>query len=292
MTWYNRKGEKLGTVGEPGTILEPGPLTRWKQDCRRRREGGARDIWVYDLKRGTESRLTANSGDNFNPLWSPDGSQIMFTSSRAGVWDIYEQAANGLRNAEPIYESKDQAKAVDDLAPDGRYALYDTAGAAYATELWVLPLTGERKPFPFVQGSFAAREARFSPNGRYVAYASSESGRYEIYVQTFPEHLGKWQISTTGGGEPAWRRDGKELFYLNPDDKLMAVEVNTDSANFQAGIPKPLFQAQLITGFLWRNRYVVSADGQRFLMLTPAGEAAPSAPITVVLNWPALLEGK
>ncbi|MGC2421096.1 MAG: protein kinase [Candidatus Acidiferrales bacterium] len=288
MAWYNSKGEQLETVGEPGPYSSPALNgTRIAVSVG---EHGARDIWVYDMKRGTESRLTASSADNLNPLWSADGSRIVFTSTRGGgQYDIYEQAANGLGTAEPILVSRDQSKVVDDVAPDGRYVIYDTAGGVNSTELWVLPLTGERKPFPFVQGSFGAREARFSPNGRYVAYASNETGRHEIYVQTFPEPLGKWQISTTGGIEPTWRGDGKGLFYLNPDNKVMAVEVNTDSANFQAGIPKPLFQTQLITGYLWRNRYVVSADGQQFLMLVPTGESA-AAPITVVLNWPALQE--
>ncbi len=284
MTWYNRNGEKLGTVGQAGLYTSSALSPDGTRIAVGVGELGARDIWVYDLKRGTESRLTFSSIDNHNPLWSADGNRIIFSSTRVGERNIYEQPANGLGNVEPVYESKDQAKAVDDLAPDGRYAIYDTAGGD-STELWGLPLTGERKPFPFVQGSFAAREARFSPNGRYVAYASTESGRYEIYVQTFPEHLGKWQISTAGGTEPAWRRDGKELFYLSADGKMMAVEVNTESANFQAGIPKPLFQAQLVEGLLWRNRYVVSADGQRFLILAPTGETA-SNPITVVVNWP------
>ncbi len=280
LTWYNRKGEKLGTVGQPGSYTNPALSPDGTKLAVGVGDMGARDMWVFDLKRGVESRLTFGSGDNLNPLWSADGSRIMFTSSRAGTQDIYEQTANGLGNAGPIYESKDQAKDVDDLAPDGRYALYDTRAGIHLTEVWVLPLTGERKPFPFIQG----RQARFSPNGRYVAYASNETGRNEIYVQTFPEHLGKWQISTDGGGEPAWRHDGKELFYLNVEDKMMAVEVNTDAGSIQASVPKLLFQAQLITGFQFRNRYVVSADGQRFLMLSPASET-PANPITVVVNW-------
>jgi Tol biopolymer transport system component len=288
MTWYNRNSEKLGTVGQPDFYSSSALSPDGTKIATGVGKPGTRDIWIYDLKRGTESRLTFSSADDFNPLWSADGNQIMFTSTRAGARDIYEQPANGLGTAEPVLVSKDQRKAVDDLSADGRYAIYDTGGSD-TTELWALPLTGERKPFPFVQGSFAAHEARFSPNGRYVAYASSETGRYEIYVQTFPEHLGKWPISTAGGGEPAWRRDGKELFYLTSDDKLMAVEVSTEAGRFRAGTPKPLFQAQLVEGFGWRNRYVVSADGQRFLMLATAGAAAGN-PITVVLNWTALLQ--
>jgi eukaryotic-like serine/threonine-protein kinase len=289
MTWYNRNGEKLGTIGQPDLFTSPALSPDGARLAVGVGKRGTRDIWIYDLKRGSESRLTSASSDNLNPLWSPDGSRIIFTSTRAGQFDIYEQAADGLGNVEPIFLSKDQGKAVDDLAPDGRYLLYDTLGGYYLTDLWALPLSGERKPVPFVQGGFAGRGARFSPNGRYVAYASTESGRHEVYVQTFPEHLGKWQISTAGGIEPAWRRDGKELFYLSPDNKLMAVEVNTGSAKLEAGLPKPLFQTHIITGFLWRNRYVVSADGQRFLMLNPAAENA-STPITVVLNWPADLK--
>jgi len=284
MTWYNRNGEKLGTVGEPGPYSSSALSPDGTRLASGMGESGARDIWIYDLKRGTESRLTAGSEDNHNPVWSPDGNRIMFTSNREGGRDIYEQGANGPNDAESILVSKDRPKDVDDLAADGRYVIYDTAGGA-DTELWLLPLFGEHQPFPFVQGSFGARTGRFSPDGRYVAYASTETGRSEIYVQTFPDHLGKWQISTDGGTEPAWRRDGKELFYLSPEDKMMAAEVNTSSGRLQAGVPKPLFQAQLVQGLGWRNRYVVSADGQRFLTLTPAGETANN-PMIVVLNWP------
>ncbi len=211
----------------------------------------------------------------------------MFSSNRAGQFDIYQKAANGLGSEQPVFQSK-QEKHVDDLSSDGRYAIYDTAaGNTQHTELWGLPLFGDRKPFPFVQSNFNAICAQFSPNGRYVAYASTETGNLEVYVQTFPEHVGKWQISATGGNEPVWSRDGKELFYLDLDGKLMEVDVNTN-ATFQAAIPKPLFQTQLNGRYPGRTMYVVSPDAQRFLMIVPAGTAKPE-PLTVVVNWPSLL---
>ena len=291
MTWYNRNGAKLGTIAGPGLYLTPSLSPDETRIAVAAGESGAEDIWVYDIKRGTESRLPFASGGTVNPAWSHDGKDILFSSLREGHADIYKRPANGLGDVERISDSEDPPKALNDISPDGRYAIYDTAGSVDLTELWVLPLLGHGKPFPFVRGSGSgAREARFSPEGRYVAYASHESGRYEIYVQTFPEHVGKWQISTSGGVEPSWRTDGKELFYLNPDDELMSVKTNTVAGPFQLGIPQPLFQAQLVQGLLWRNRYVVSADGQQFLMLSPTNNG--TNPITVVLNWPALLERK
>ena len=289
MTWFNRAGQKLGTVGQPdahstpalspdgsGLAVAVGAMFRT-------------DIWVYDLKRGTGSRLTSNTAGDANPVWSADGTRILFSSNRDGQYDIYQIAANGLGSTQPVFQSKDRVKYLDDLSADGRYAVYDTGGGITATALWAVPLLGDRKPFAFVQGGFTAGSAQFSPNGRYVAYNSNETGREEVYVRTFPQESGKWQISASGGAEPMWRRDGKELFYLSLDEKLMAVDVNTASSSFQAGIPKPLFQAQLVPLWYWRNIYAPSPDGQRFLMLVPAGESKLS-PITVVVNWPTLLK--
>lgn len=291
MTWFDRKGRKLGTVARPDVHLTPALSPDSTKLAVPTGELFRSDIWIYDLKRGTESRLTGHTGDNFNPVWLPDGQSILFSSTRNGHNDIYKQPANGLGNPEKISDSQDPPKAVNDISPDGQYAIYDTAGDAELTELWVLPLGGNRKISAFVSGKgFGARGAQFSPNGRYVAYQSHESGRYEIYVQTFPAAGGKWQISTDAAIEPMWRHDGKELFYLTHDDRVMAVDVNS-GPQFQAGIPHELFQTPIVNGLFWRNRYVVSADGQRFLILSPTTNDQ-TIPITVVLNWPALLAGK
>ncbi|HKR28318.1 MAG TPA: protein kinase, partial [Acidobacteriaceae bacterium] len=289
MVWFNRAGQNLGTAAQPNIYSSPALSPDGNRLAVAVGEHGKADIWTYDLKRGTASRLTFNPAYDVNPIWSHDGSRILFTSDRRGAWNIYQKAASGLEKTQPVFESAGQDKALNDLTSDGRYAIYDTAAGTTGTQLWVLPLFGERKPFPFVQGMFGAASAQFSPNGRYVAYSTNETGRYEVYVQTFPQPTGKWEISTAGGAEPMWRHDGKELFYLSPDEKLMAVNVDTTSGAFQAGIPKELFQAQLVPLSYWRNIYVPSPDGQRFLMITPAGQTTPE-PITVVVNWPALLK--
>jgi serine/threonine protein kinase len=286
MAWFNREGKELGTLGPPGFYTDPAISPDGEKLTVEVGEQGKRDIWVYDLKRGTGSRLTFNPADDMNPTWSPDGKRILFSSNRKGPRDICEKASNGLGSTQLVYASK-QAKSVDDVSPDGRYAIYDTGGSVQIN-LWVLPLAGERKPIAFVQGNYAGN-AQFSPNGRYVAYTSNETGRSEVYVQTFPKDLGKWQISTSGGVDPVWGHDGKELYYLTHINELMAVRVNTSSSAFQAGTPKLLFQAHIMPTSYWRSNYVVSPDGKRFLMLVPASKSAPSS-ITVVVNWPALLK--
>jgi serine/threonine protein kinase len=289
MTWYSRDGKKLDTVGQPDIYTDPALSQDGSRVAVAIGEQGARNIWVLDTKRATASRLTFSSEDDVNPAWKGDGSQILFASHREGEYDIYQKAANGLGSEQLVFQSKSESKHPDDVSPDGRYAIYDVQLSAAATELWALPLLGERKPFALVQGIFFANSARFSPSGRYVAYTSYETGRPEIYVETFPQPTGKWQISASGGWQPMWRHDGKELYYLTLDNQLMAVAVDSDSAAFQAGIPKQLFQAQVIPSRGLRNVYVASPDGQRFLMLTAAGAPKP-LPITVVVNWVGLLK--
>ena len=285
MVWVNRQGKKLETVGQPGVHTDPALSPDGTKIAVGVGPHIGGDLWVYDLKRGTVSRLTFNPAGDEYPVWSADGKQIFFTSSRGGQRDIYQKSANGVGNTQPVYVSRQQLKDLDDLSRDGRYAIYDKGPGR---ELRVLPLFGAKKPSTFIKGTSMLKDARISPNGRYVAYMSAETGRREIYVQTFPRRHGKWQISTAGGSEAMWRGDGKELFYLSPGNGVMAVAVNTAAGQFQAGTPKLLFKAHLIPQGILRNTYVVSPDGQRFLLLEPATGGNPS-PITVVLNWPALL---
>jgi eukaryotic-like serine/threonine-protein kinase len=287
LQWFDRSGKNLGTLGQPAEYSSPALSpdgTRAAvgiQDM----QAGRRELWVFDLKRGTTSRFTFDPADEFNPVWSRDASEIMFTSTLTGTRDIYEKASNGIGDPEVVFASKDQQKSVDDWSPDGRYVVYDTT--LVPANLWVLPLFGDRKPFPFVQGDYDVRQASFSPNGRFIAYTSNESGNFEIYVQTFPDRSGKWQVSAAGGIHPEWRRDGKELFFVS-DNKLMAVDVKTDGPQFQAGIPKPLFGAPFRSG-RWNSVFAPTADGQRFLAVTTT-EQQNASPITVVMNWNANLK--
>ena len=173
---------------------------------------------------------------------------------------------------------------------DGRFILYQIADPKTLGDIWVLPLFGDQKPFPFLQTNFSEGSAQFSPDGHWIAYVSDDSGKQEVYVQSFPTSGSRWPVSTGGGVEPHWSRDDKEIFYLAPDRKLMAVEVKSESNSFEVGVPKPLFETRIREIQIGlRNNYVLAADGQRFLMTVPAADTAP-APLTVVLNWTAGLK--
>jgi Tol biopolymer transport system component len=288
LQWFDRSGKTLGTVGQPALYSAPA----LSPDGTRVAVGvvdahvGTRDLWLFDLKRDAASRFTFDPTDESNPVWSHDGSQILFTSTQTGNREIFEKAASGIGNSQLVFASKDQQKSVDDWSPDGRYVVYDTTSPG---SLWVLPLFGDRKPFLFVQGAPEAREARFSPNGRFIAYTSNETGNYETYVETFPDRTGKWQVSADGGTHPEWRGDGKELYFIS-GGKLMAVNVSTDGPQFQAGIPKPLFAPDFRPDRGSGNGvYAVTADGRRFLVATTI-EQQTIAPVTVVTNWTADLK--
>jgi Tol biopolymer transport system component len=210
-------------------------------------------------------------------------------SLRPGHADLYQKSSSGSGSEEAILQSE-RIKDPTDWSLDGRFILYQAIDPETNRELWVLPVAGDRKPIPFIKTTFGVTHGQFSPDGRWVAYSSNESGKWEIFVASFPGPGGQWQVSSAGGSEPRWRRDGKELFYLAPDGKLMVVEVKR-GPTFEAGAAKPLFQTRRRepVSFTDLFRYDVSADGQRFLVNTDVGEVT-SSPLTVILNWTASLK--
>jgi len=288
LTWFDRTGKQLGTVGGAASYaaLRLSPDEKHVALQRVDNEKGYYDIWSIDIVRGTESRLTFDPANDVYPIWSPDGSHIVFASNRDGTVNLYQKLSNGAGNDELIFKS-DDAKLSNDWSPDGRYLLYQDQSPK-GFDLWMLPLLEERKPVLFLQTDSEEMYGRFSPDGRWVAYVSDASGKREVYVRSFPTSGGQWQVSNGGGTQPRWRRDGKELFYLSPDKKLMAVEVQGGSGTFEGGIPKALFDVR-IGSTLGVSEYDVAGDGQRFLVNALFEQNAHS-PMTVVLNWTADLK--
>jgi Tol biopolymer transport system component len=253
------------------------------------------DVWLFDsVRRGTMLRFTFDaSQDNSMPIWSPDGSRIAFSSLRKGNWGIYQKPSNGTGSEELLLES-DLIKAPMSWSPDGKSLVYWVGAPSTSGDEWVLPLTGDRKPVPFLQTSFDERWPQISPDGKWIAYTSNETTRNEIYVRPFPSGEGTWQISTDGGIFARWRRDGKELFYMSVVSlgKLIGVKVNPVGGTFEYGDPVELFDSGYVNiGHPSHyHTYAVSADGQRFLIPRPevtGGVDAAAAPITVVVNWAA-----
>jgi Tol biopolymer transport system component len=287
LAWFDRSGKLLGTVGTPGVMYWAtiSPDGNTVATDRLDPQTGFYDIWLHDLMRGTASRFTFNSPNDF-PAWSPDGGHIAFTSNRDGGPSIlYQKAATGAAQDEAL-DKAPHSKRPDDWSRDGRYIIEETPNdPKTGQDIWVLPLFGDRKPFPYLQSVFNERNAKLSSNGQWLAYVSDETKRNEVYVQTFPTPGGKWQVSTNGGSFPVWSRDGKELFFIGADQKMMAVEVK-GGAKFEAGVPKPLFDARYGAGP--NGWFDVSKDG-RFLIPTPAEQAA-NVPMTVVVNWTAELK--
>jgi Tol biopolymer transport system component len=281
MTWYDRGGKKLESVGKQGEVWAP----RLSHDGRRVAYsiGDPGDIWLEDFSRRLSTRLTFNPADDSIVVWSPDDTRIYFMSQRSAGGDIYQKPASGTGADELILSSSVQ-KNPTSVSPDGRTLLFQAVNPKTKTDLELLSLA-DRKVTPFLETEFDETHGAFSPDGHWIAYASNESGRYEVYVQPFPGPGGKWQISNTGGTAPVWRRDGKEIFYLAPDRNLMAVAIRA-GAVFESEAPAALFQTRVRIDL--DRHFDVSADGQRFLMTMPLEDGA-SPPITLVQNWTALL---
>jgi Tol biopolymer transport system component len=240
------------------------------------------DIWMADLSRGVTSRFTFNPAEDRSPVWAPDVSRIAFLSDRSGASGIYQKPINGemeeLLLGTPISSRIMHVESIDDWSADGRWIIYTAIDEKGKSNLWVVPLTGERKP-TVIPSSFNIRQGRFSPDTRWLAYVSDESGKDEIYVQTFPSQDGKWQVSAHGGDNPRWRRDGREIFYESLDNDLMSVPVFVNSRQMLQ-----LGSASAVLNLLSHNSYDVTPDGQRFLVSVHP-EARPSTSLNVVVNW-------
>ncbi len=291
LSWFDRAGRPAGTFGDPAPYAGP----RISPDGRRvaveifDESNQKSQLWICDLTRGLKEQFTSGPSANQSPVWSPDGGRILFGSDRKHQSDLYWKPIGGAGPEEPLLEAEGQ-KLPDDWSPDGRYIAFESReprGDRHV-DLAILPLFGDRKPITLLRRTNNPGEARFSPDGRWIAYSTEEGGRYEVYVSTYPNPGGRWQISTAGGSQPRWRRDAKELFYLAADGKLMSVEIKS-GASFEAGVPQFLFEPRLprVSGFF--NLYDVSADGQKFLMTTPVGEGT-SLPIDLIVNWTAALK--
>ena len=281
----DRTGKPLESAGAEGSYQNnPRLAPDGKRVAIARMEAKTRkqDIYVIDLTRGTESRLTFDPADDTAPIWSHDGNRIVWASNRTGTFQLYQKSASGVGQDELLLQS-DAPLFPGDWSADGKFLLYWRTDPKSSDDVWVLPQEGDRQPFPFLQTPIRDIEAQFSPDGRWIAYRTNESGRPEVYVQTFPASGGKWQVSTNGGHHPQWRSDGKELFYCSTDRKLMAVDVKLGGA-FEAGLPKTLFD--LAAAKVYYADYAATADGQRFLFVRTLREPAP-APFSVVVNWTA-----
>ena len=301
LTWFDREGKTLGTVGDPGfyrsLALSPDGK-RVAFDRADPQNSGTRNLWLYEFARGVTTRFTFGSAWDGYPVWSRDGSRIAFASNRNGEFDLYQKASNLAGEDELLFKSSDN-KVSSSWSPDGRFLLF--FNPIPPNREWLLPLADraeDRQPILLEHSDFNQAAGRFSPDGRWIAYASAESGAFEVYVRPFDSSsvggapsaaakspAGKWMVSKDGGNTPLWRSDGKELFYLGADGNAMAVEVNT-SGVFQAGIPKALFKVP--AGVIFWD---VSGDGKRFLMPAPSGvNPLAQEPFTVMLDWQAGLK--
>ena len=295
LTWLDRQGKPAGTAGETGNYRDSALSPDGKQVVLVRNDFNGNALWLVDLPHGTNTRFTFGTFIYRSPIWSPDGNRIVYAFQSGGAFDLYQKSANGGTGEELLLKTS-ETKFPTSLSRDGRFLLYSARsalGPAAKFVLSVLPLKGDRKPFVFLGGDFNRTDGHFSPDGHWVVYSSDESGRSEIYVRRFTPDAassasdtgGKWQVSYGGGAQPQWSADGKQLYYLTLDWKVMSADVTTNP-DFHAGPAQLLFQAPAQTR-VTEGDYTV--DGKRFLFVAPPEQTAEN-PFSVVLNWQAGLK--
>ena len=268
--------KKLAPVG-PYEELRIAPDEKQVAVSRVDEQAGSTDVWVWDITRGIFSRLTSNPGNDTHPVWSPDQREILFSSDRKGMYDVLRRTPSGTEETllESLYD-----KNVTDWSGDGKYVVFNQDDAGGNGDVWVLPLGGDRKPFPVVHTPAVEKDSRLSPDGHWLAFEASDTGVFEIYMTTFPTGVGRWQVSNAGGSFPRWARDGRHLYYISRDQKLMSVSI-APGERFDPGVPLPLFAAP-------DGDYGLLKNGE-FIFSSPPSEGK-IPPMTVVVNWPAGLK--
>ena len=289
LTWYGRDGKSLGAVGQPDAYVGP----RISPDGKRVAVTLRGDVWQMELARGILTRVTFEGGIIADPLWSPDSQRISFAKGPTGNPTLFSKSASGTGAEDHLLDSRDTLYG-QDWSPDGRAILYLMQSndlSSQALDLWILPLIGDKRPIPFMTTPFGEGRGQFSPDGKWIAYTSNESGRNEVYVQSFPASGAKWQISNNGGDWARWRRDGKELFYVAPNRDLRSVAIAGAPSSPEFGTPKVLFVLPATLTLQGAQQlpysYDVTPDGQRVLALLPTAPERP--PLTVIVNWQAQL---
>ena len=280
LAWFDRDGKQVGTVGETGDYFGP----QLSPDGRRLlvvvSEGQETTIWLYDLLRGTKTRFSSGSGDG-PAVWSPDGSRVAFGSARGGPSRLFVRSVGGEGSEQAMLKTTN-AEVPSSWSRDGRFLAYFVPGEMTDWDVWILPLTGDRKPFAFLRTNAAETDPVFSPDGRWIAYESNDSGKWDVYAAPFPGPGQSIPISTAGGREPTWRGDGKELFYIAEDGKMMAVPIRESGATLEPGVPAALFDTR--SRQTLNLRYDVTPDGKKFLVVTRVVDRE-IPPIVVVVNW-------
>jgi eukaryotic-like serine/threonine-protein kinase len=300
LLWFGRDGKQMGNIAEVGRYFYPALSpdgTRLAVNIFGTQ--GTGDVWIFDLKRGTNTRLTFGPALQSDPAWTADGKTVFYDSTAKGTAHIYAKAADGSGSEQVVLETSDTTETPWSSSSDGRYLVYgrrdltksqsssDLTKNQNSFDLWVLPLFGDRKPFPIVQTSFDDIYAAVSPDGKWMAYQNNESGRMEVYVTAFPGGGAKWLVSANGGVQPKWRGDGKELFFLDSADSVMAVDVSTAGNAVRLGVPHALFQAVAVQR--QAGAFDVTADGKRFV-INSGNLKEGNEPMTLVQNWPAELK--
>lgn len=291
LDWYTRDGKEMGQLGSPGpyNIVSLSPDGTKAATSLGDAQGKRRDIWVFEVARETATRVTVDGVGADNPVWENDGTRILYRDTVRGI-GIYTNSTSGLGRSELV--ERMQAEAVPNgISPDGKFLVYMNFGGQRGPPIWIHPFAPakpEAKDYPLLGTNFNEAHGQFSPDGHWLAYESDETGKEQVYVVPFPNPSNKAQISTSGGSQPRWRRDGKEIYFISPDGKMMAVMVEILGNSIKPDIPKALFQTRIITVSRGYHQYDVTADGQKFLINSSLDQN--SEPITLYANWPAGLK--